>query len=664
MPLNVGALLGPYKILAPLGAGGMGEVFLAEDLKLGRRVAIKVLTGEDALDDAARSRLLREARTASVLNHPNICVLYEAGESDGLSYIAMEHVEGRTLAAILKDGPVSAADAIRYSIQIADAVGHAHDRGFLHRDLKCANIMVTPEGRIKLLDFGLACRTPDAALADVTRSQQSVNPNAMSGTLQYMAPELLRSEPPTPSADLWALGVVLYNMAAGRLPFYGKTVYEMSSAILNATPADLPNDTPPQLRMVISRCLEKEPARRYTRAAEVRAVLEMASTPPTHAPAPVRHSARWGSAAIFAGLAAALAACVGLAYFILFHQAQAATSAQSAQELYLSANYYAPRMSKEDNAKAIALLEQAVARDPGMAAAWGKLAFCYTKRQLFVTGEKDIEQKTYVAIQKALALDPKSVEGHLALADYLWTPQQNFAFAGAIQECRRTISIAPNSAGAHQTLASLYVHAGLLKEAIAEATRARELDPTNAQALLHIAEAQSDAGDFTAALATLEGVPTQSEPLARPRQAWCRLKLGQGREAAKILDEAFQKHANDSSGMFSSTRAVVFAASGDSQRADEAIATAMDRVKTYSHFHHQTAFNLACAYALLKRPAEAVETLRIAAKNGLPNYPLFSRDSFLAGIKSDPDFQALLKELAAKLATYQALVDAPLPELR
>lgn len=677
MHLSPGSRLGPYEILGVLGAGGMGQVFLAMDLKLERRVAIKVLAGGgsiDSLDDAAQKRLLREARTASALNHPNICVLYEAGEADSLSYIAMEHVEGRTLAEILKNGPLPAASAVRYGLQIADAVAHAHDRGFLHRDLKCANIMVTSGGvtsgdRIKLLDFGLACRTPEAALDDVTRSMQSENPNAMAGTLQYMAPELLRSSPPTPASDLWALGMVLYQMAAGRLPFAGKSIFEMTSAILNETPPPLPGDTPPALRAVIARCLEKEPAQRYGSAAEVRAVLETVGAPGAFSPpsgltqvSPAPWSTRTRVAAIFA----VLAICAGVASLLVFHRTPPAApqaTPQSAQELYLSGSYYAARMNAEDNRKAIELLEQAVARDPSMAPAWGQLAYSYAQRPLFVPDEKDTEQKAYVAIQRALALDPKSPEAHRALANYLWTAQQHFASADAIQECRRAISAAPNSAGAHELLATIYVHSGLFKEAIAEALRTRQLDPTDIQALVTVAEAQSDEGNFQAALETLDGVPRQSEPIVPTRLAWCRLKLGQGAEAAKILDDAMGEHVNDAAGMFISARAVVFAAAGDVPHADEAIAAALAQAKSYTHLHHQTAFHLACAYALLKRPAEAVEALRSAAKNGLPNYPLFASDSFLAGIKADRDFQAFLKELSGKHAALKAAVDAPLPAL-
>lgn len=275
----LGEQLGSYRILSPLGAGGMGEVYRAHDTKLGRDVALKVLPRDVADDPERRARLLQEARAAAALNHPNICTIYEVGEADGRAYIAMEVVEGQPLNRRLQDGPLLSDECLRHALQLTDALTHAHDHGVVHRDLKSANVMVTPEGRVKVLDFGLAKRVSGDALAEVvTRSHHSLTqPGTILGTLPYMAPEQLRGQPADARSDVWALGVVFYEMAAGARPFAGHTGFELSSAIFHEAPAPLPSRVPAPFQAVTARCLEKEPARRYQRASEVRAALEMAA---------------------------------------------------------------------------------------------------------------------------------------------------------------------------------------------------------------------------------------------------------------------------------------------------------------------------------------------------------------------------------------------------
>lgn len=268
--------LGHYRILAKIGAGGMGEVYRAHDEQLDRDVALKVLPAQALTDQTARARLLREARAAAALNHPNICTIHEVGEAGGQAYIAMELVEGKPLSELVPGQGLPAETVLRFASQIADALAHAHERRIVHRDLKCANVMITPEGRAKVLDFGLAKRLSGEELAEAaTRSQASLTEaGALVGTVAYMAPEQLRGQPADARSDVWALGVVLYEMATGRRPFQGQTGFELSSAILNQAPPPLPSAVPTQLGGVIERCLAKEPGQRYQRGSEVRAVLE------------------------------------------------------------------------------------------------------------------------------------------------------------------------------------------------------------------------------------------------------------------------------------------------------------------------------------------------------------------------------------------------------
>ncbi len=261
----------------------MGEVYLAMDLELQRKVALKFLSDELLADNEGRERLLREARAASALNHPHICTVYAVGEEAGRWYIAMGYVEGRPLNEIIANGPLPAERIGSYGVQIADAIAHAHSRGVIHRDLKSANIMVTPEGRARVLDFGLAVRQGVEADSATQSRVTSAESGMVSGTLPYMAPEILRGQPADERSDIWALGVILYEMASGRQPFQGETAFELTSSILKDS-ATLPSEVPAGLRAIIQRCMSKSPGERYQSAAEVRAALEAVQSATSEAP--------------------------------------------------------------------------------------------------------------------------------------------------------------------------------------------------------------------------------------------------------------------------------------------------------------------------------------------------------------------------------------------
>jgi eukaryotic-like serine/threonine-protein kinase len=296
--LPVGSRFGTYEILARIGVGGMGVVYKARDTKLGRRLALKFLPDGVLADATARARLLREAQNASSLNHPNIATIYEVGEEAGQVYIAMELVEGRPLTAVIQRDGLALETALRYGLEISAALAHAHDRGIIHRDLKPANVVITADGHVKVLDFGLAKRLTAAEMSEATRSLNSLTePGTIVGTLLYMAPETLRGEPADARTDLWALGVVLSEMIAGAPPFKGRTAYELSSAILREPAKPLPPRVPPGAKSVIQRCLAKEREQRYQRASELRAALEAigshdATVPPLRPARPLR---RWAS---------------------------------------------------------------------------------------------------------------------------------------------------------------------------------------------------------------------------------------------------------------------------------------------------------------------------------------------------------------------------------
>jgi serine/threonine-protein kinase len=271
--LRSGETLAHYTVTDRLGAGGMGVVYRATDTRLERDVALKVLPAAELTNPVARERLLREARTASRLNHPHVCTVHEVGEAGSRAYIAMEFVDGPTLSALVRDGGLPLEQALRYAGQIADALAHAHERGVIHRDLKCANVVITAEGRAKVLDFGLAKRLPDAAREGTESDTSITKPGTVAGTLAYMAPEQLRGQPADRRSDVWSFGVTLYEMLARARPFGGTTTFDLTAAILQAPPAPLPATVPPALRAVVARCLAKDPADRYASGGELRAAL-------------------------------------------------------------------------------------------------------------------------------------------------------------------------------------------------------------------------------------------------------------------------------------------------------------------------------------------------------------------------------------------------------
>ncbi len=277
MPLTPGTALGPFEIQALLGAGGMGEVYRARDTRLGRTVAIKVLSESVASDPAFRRRFDREGKTISSLNHPHICALYDVGEQDGVRYLVMEHVEGATLAEKLgRDGALPVDDAARYATQIADALEAAHEKGIVHRDLKPGNVMLTKSG-CKVLDFGIATYAANAGGEAATQSVAGTAVGSIAGTLPYMSPEALRGSPADARSDVWALGVLLQEMVTGRRPFRGETAADVTSATLRDQPVRLSDGSPEWLVAVVGRCLAKDPNRRFQRAGEVRAALETSS---------------------------------------------------------------------------------------------------------------------------------------------------------------------------------------------------------------------------------------------------------------------------------------------------------------------------------------------------------------------------------------------------
>jgi TolB-like protein/Flp pilus assembly protein TadD len=284
--LSRGSRLGPYEILAPLGAGGMGEVYRAHDPRLNRDVAIKVLPASFSTDAGRLRRFEQEARAAGSLSHPNITAVYDVGIQDGSPYVVQELLEGETLREILSRGRLPAKRAIEYAAQIAQGLATAHEKGIVHRDLKPANLFVTKDGRVKILDFGLAKltlpETGEGSLTEAPTLTADTDPGVVVGTVGYMAPEQIRGQPVDGRSDIFVFGAILYEMLSGQRAFLRNSPADTMSAILKEEPAELSGslgDVPAALERVLRHCLEKQPDDRFQSARDISFALSEASAP-------------------------------------------------------------------------------------------------------------------------------------------------------------------------------------------------------------------------------------------------------------------------------------------------------------------------------------------------------------------------------------------------
>ena len=321
--LTPGTRLGPYEILSALGIGGMGEVYRARDPRLDRQVAIKLLPAETAADRRSRERLRREAMAVAALDHPYICKIFEIGEHGDALFLVMEYIAGETLHRRLQDGRLPLPDALRVAGEIAEALQEAHGGRFLHRDLKPANIMLTQQGHVKVMDFGLAKRvdevpSPDQATRE-TRAAQLTTHGTIVGTPDYMSPEQVKGVTLDARSDLFSFGVVLAEMICGRHPFRKSSTGETLSAVLREPP-DLGTDIPHGLMALLRRLLAKTPEDRYASAAEVLAdLVRLASSSDASIAAAVQSGAAaawkpwaWGALAIGLVLVGALVVMSGV----------------------------------------------------------------------------------------------------------------------------------------------------------------------------------------------------------------------------------------------------------------------------------------------------------------------------------------------------------------
>src|SRR5215831_2784000 len=331
------------------------------------------------------------------------------------------------------------------------------------------------------------------------------------------------------------------------------------------------------------------------------------------------------------------------------------TESPKAYDQYLRGRFHNDRENKSDNDAAVAALESAVASDPNFAAAYAELARAYHIRRFWlVPQETELEEKGYVAVEKALSLDPDLAPAHFARALLSWTPANHFPSERAIREYQRAIELNPNYDEAHHQLGLLYAHIGLLEKGEAEIRRALEINPNNTLAQSRVAVVYLYQGKYEEALAIIQRIPRQFNPSGLGYQhSWCLLNLGRREEAMAVAEDYLKASPDDPGGVVNSTEAMIFAANGDAARAEQKIKLAIELGKGFGHFHH-TAYNIGCAYALMNRQAEALSWLQTASDNGLPAYPLYAMDHNLDHLRQNQGFIAFMNKLHVQWETYAA----------
>lgn len=514
--LSSGQRLAHYEVIEPLGKGGMGQVYLALDIRLRRKVALKLLSSTYTNDEDRVKRFEQEAQAASALNHPNIVTIHEIGQTVSLRFMSTEFIDGETLREHIKNNRLPLVRVLEIATQVASALHAAHEAGIVHRDIKPENLMIRHDGIVKVLDFGLAkLGSQDlGALQPLTTIASTVDTTAgiVMGTVGYMSPEQARGEQVDARTDIWSLGVVLYEMLAGRPPFAGATTKSEIVSILESQPPPLTSedDLPEELERIIMRALSTTAAHRYQTAnelaqdlknlkdeLEVEARLKRAFGPGTDDLAFTQGRTQLTTLlgrfkttrSMAAALVFLLTAGAGWAYLsVKARKTQSVTSIapvkrgttnEDAYRLYLQGMYLANNRNVDDARKAVEVLEQAVALDPNYARAWAGLAYAHRTLSLYRDSLSTHEtyQKAIPAINKALALDPNLSEAHSALCEnkYLY----EWDFPGAEQECRLAIQLDPNSALAHEIYSRYLMGRERHDEAIAEIKAAIDLEPAS-----------------------------------------------------------------------------------------------------------------------------------------------------------------------------------------
>jgi len=505
-------VFGHYRIVSLIGSGGMGTLYRARDERLDREVALKFLPSDLSAERKPRERLLAEARAVAALNHPNVCAIHEIAETaDGRMFFAMPLYDGITLKEKLRQGPLSIEEAVSTAIQIARGLAAAHARGIVHRDVKPGNVMLSPDGTVRLLDFGLAIPI------DAIR----VNSNSTRGTVAYMSPQQARGEPIDARSDLWSLGVVLYEMIAGSRPFNRRNSAPILEQIFHSDPEPLSayrQEIPAALSRIVKRLLQRDPMKRFESAEQL--IDDLQSALPAAA-GNSRASRLSRDRVLVLGTGALVFVLIGFLSWTRIAETRPRSTDHSTTRNVAAYEHYLRSMDqpliRTDSGARIALdhVEQAIALDTGYAAAYARLA----RLQLRIANGNDPDMSrrerlglAEQAAVRAVALDDSSGEAHAALGKIMKYLNRRPL---AVAELRRAVILDPSNAEAGGALAELLVEVGYPYEGLVQARRAREQDPLSPIPNAEVANALLANDRCDEALAELAKLRSLRPPLHR-----------------------------------------------------------------------------------------------------------------------------------------------------
>jgi tetratricopeptide (TPR) repeat protein len=621
-----GDTLGPYTIVSLIGAGGMGEVYRARDPRLQRDVAIKVLPAATT-DPGGERRLLAEAQAAGALNHPNIVTVFDVGTRDGSPFIVAELLRGESLRARVRRGPVADAEAARIASEIAQGLIAAHGEGIVHRDLKPDNVFLTSDGRVKILDFGIARRTVDsvetrgsAASGTADAHIASRPQSAVAGTLGYMSPEQARGDAIDVRTDLFSFGVLLHEMVTRRLP--------SADGQVAAGP----------FASVVGRCLRPDPADRFQTAVELSAALSRVALPSAGA----RRSHIAAAVAIVAAVVVVTTLAVRQGWSNGSPDAPTRSNAiptqPAANEPYQRGRFFLAKGTAADIERAIEYFADASAADPRWALPHAGRADAYTALRSVYKAPSAVMPLAREAAQTAVALDPTLAEAHVSLAGVFM--YFDFDWAGAERELQTAIALRPDLAAAHSAYALLLAARGRAGDARAAADRARELDPLSLPILVDAGWVAYLSRDYDRTIAL------NRKAVELDARFWpAHRDLGLGLEKTGRFDESIEtlRHARslDANSTVLEMLGGALAASG---RHGEARAV-LRELETMAATQYVCPFEVATVHAGLAEVDATIDWLEKGYDQRADCMPWAATDPKLDGVRADPRFQALMRRM-------------------
>lgn len=616
-----------YIVEGELGAGGMAVVYRALDRKHDRPVALKVMRPEVAAA-MGRERFLSEISIAAKLQHPHILALIDSGDVDGLLFYVMPFLEGETLGQrVGRERQVPLGDALQIAVEVVSALRYAHERGVLHRDIKPANIMLTG-GHAVVLDFGIA-RAMDKAASRLTATGMLV------GTPAYMGPENFNGEIDARS-DIYSVGCVLYEMLAGSPPFTGPTAQAtLLKHLANQVPAlsAARQDVPQHVELIMRRALAKQPEDRFPDMSALHAELQVASA--SCAVAGCGPQTGSGKRARTARRAA-----------VATPSEQRKPANLEAYDTYLRGVYSFDKRTEAGNDRAIELFERATRDDPTFAPAFAALGAAYVEKSFTYNPNDEWEERAFVAVEKARAIDPGLARIYVVKGSLLWTRERRFPHADAIEEFRRALDIDPDNIEALNELGKVLSHIGRLDEAVSPLERTLEIDAAYRNARFRLGLAEMYRGNYARSLELLRTLPVGSHGSSVIAVSALDLHyLGRTEEGRRLLVRATPEDRKESD--LAAVEAIFHALAGDKAAAEERIEAEIAISQDLGHYHHAVAY-IATARALMGEKDAAIDGLRRAAEDGFPCYPWFERDPCLESLRDDPRFKQLMDELRAR----------------